>query len=65
MLVVVTALMSYVIDAYIDDAEGTKAVKILRILRVLRPLKSINRLPKLKAVFDCVVNSVVDVVVVE
>ena len=31
------------------------------MLRVLRPLKTINRVPKLKAVFDCVVNSLKNV----
>lgn len=32
------------------------------MLRVLRPLKTIKRVPKLKAVFDCVVNSLKNVV---
>ena len=36
-------------------------MKSLRVLRVLRPLKTINRVPKLKAVFDCVVNSLKNV----
>ncbi len=31
------------------------------MLRVLRPLKTIKRVPKLKAVFDCVVNSLKNV----
>lgn len=36
-------------------------MKSLRVLRVLRPLKTINRVPKLKAVFDCVINSLKNV----
>lgn len=32
------------------------------MLRVLRPLKTIKRVPKLKAVFDCVVNSLKNVI---
>ena len=35
--------------------------KALRVLRVLRPLKTIRRIPKLKAVFDCVVLSLKNV----
>ena len=31
------------------------------MLRVLRPLKTIKRVPKLKAVFDCVINSLKNV----
>lgn len=37
-------------------------MKSLRVLRVLRPLKTIKRVPKLKAVFDCVVGSLKNVV---
>jgi voltage-dependent calcium channel N type alpha-1B len=33
----------------------------LRTLRVLRPLKTIKRVPKLKAVFECIVNSLKNV----
>ena len=36
-------------------------IKSFRVLRVLRPLKTIKRVPKLKAVFDCVVNSLKNV----
>ena len=36
-------------------------LKSLKLLRVLRPLKTINRIPKLKAVFDCVVISLKNV----
>ena len=36
-------------------------LKSLKLLRVLRPLKTINRVPKLKAVFDCVVISLKNV----
>ncbi|GBP83736.1 Voltage-dependent calcium channel type A subunit alpha-1 [Eumeta japonica] len=37
--------------------QNLSTIKSLRVLRVLRPLKTIKRVPKLKAVFDCVVNS--------
>ncbi|XP_059097525.1 voltage-dependent calcium channel type A subunit alpha-1-like [Tigriopus californicus] len=36
-------------------------LKSLKLLRVLRPLKTINRIPQLKAVFDCVVISLKNV----
>nr|VZI37936.1 unnamed protein product [Spirometra erinaceieuropaei] len=39
------------------SAKNLNTIKSLRVLRVLRPLKTINRVPKLKAVFDCVVSS--------
>ena len=42
-------------------AKNLSTMKSLRVLRVLRPLKTINRVPKLKAVFDCVVNSLKNV----
>ena len=41
--------------------KNLNTIKSLRVLRVLRPLKTINRVPKLKAVFDCVVNSLKNV----
>ena len=39
-------------------AENLRSVKLLR---VLRPLKMVNRVPALKAVFDCVVTSLKNV----
>ena len=36
-------------------------LKSVKLLRVLRPLKAINRIPKLKAVFDCVIISLKNV----
>ncbi|CAD5123102.1 DgyrCDS11476 [Dimorphilus gyrociliatus] len=59
--VVVCALTAY---AFVDSTSAGKnlnTIKSLRVLRVLRPLKTINRVPKLKAVFDCVVNSLKNV----
>ncbi|XP_071097067.1 voltage-dependent calcium channel type A subunit alpha-1-like isoform X10 [Haliotis cracherodii] len=45
-----------------DNAgKNLNTIKSLRVLRVLRPLKTINRVPKLKAVFDCVVHSLKNV----
>ncbi|KAH9505340.1 hypothetical protein Btru_058406 [Bulinus truncatus] len=47
---------------WLDSAgKNLNTIKSLRVLRVLRPLKTINRVPKLKAVFDCVVNSLKNV----
>ncbi|CAH8494843.1 unnamed protein product [Dicrocoelium dendriticum] len=43
------------------SAKNLNTIKSLRVLRVLRPLKTINRVPKLKAVFDCVVSSLKNV----
>ncbi|EUB57745.1 Voltage-dependent L-type calcium channel subunit alpha-1D [Echinococcus granulosus] len=45
--------------AFFNKNLGT--IKSLRVLRVLRPLKTIRRVPKLKAVFDCVVSSLKNV----
>ncbi|KAK0092187.1 hypothetical protein PV326_001978, partial [Microctonus aethiopoides] len=42
--------------------QNLSTIKSLRVLRVLRPLKTIKRVPKLKAVFDCVVNSLKNVI---
>ena len=36
-------------------------LKSFKLLRVLRPLKMVNRVPALKAVFDCVVISLKNV----
>ena len=36
-------------------------LKAVKLLRVLRPLKMVNRVPALKAVFDCVVSSLKNV----
>ncbi|CAH8485674.1 unnamed protein product [Heterobilharzia americana] len=36
------------------SSKNLSTIKSLRVLRVLRPLKTIRRVPKLKAVFDCV-----------
>lgn len=41
--------------------QNLSTIKSLRVLRVLRPLKTIKRVPKLKSVFDCVVNSLKNV----
>ncbi|KAG5449456.1 Voltage-dependent calcium channel type A subunit alpha-1 [Clonorchis sinensis] len=44
--------------------KNLSTIKALRVLRVLRPLKTIRRVPKLKAVFDCVVSSLKNVVII-
>uniref|UniRef100_A0A2C9JM80 Voltage-dependent calcium channel alpha-1 subunit IQ domain-containing protein n=2 Tax=Biomphalaria glabrata TaxID=6526 RepID=A0A2C9JM80_BIOGL len=61
--VVICALVAFVFNALHSDSAGKNlnTIKSLRVLRVLRPLKTINRVPKLKAVFDCVVNSLKNV----
>nr|AAO83841.1 voltage-dependent non-L-type calcium channel alpha-1 subunit isoform A [Lymnaea stagnalis] len=60
--VVICALVAFVFKDKSDSAgKNLNTIKSLRVLRVLRPLKTINRVPKLKAVFDCVVNSLKNV----
>ena len=46
---------------YFSGTPTGQKLKSLKLLRVLRPLKTINRVPKLKAVFDCVVISLKNV----
>ena len=46
---------------YLRGTPTGQKLKSLKLLRVLRPLKTINRIPKLKAVFDCVVISLKNV----
>ncbi|OWA50438.1 Voltage-dependent calcium channel type A subunit alpha-1 [Hypsibius exemplaris] len=61
-IVVVCALVAFAFsDQGSSKAKNFSTIKSLRVLRVLRPLKTINRVPKLKAVFDCVVNSLKNV----
>ena len=45
---------------YRGTPTGAK-LKSMKLLRVLRPLKMINRVPALKAVFDCVMISLKNV----
>ncbi|XP_078326084.1 voltage-dependent calcium channel type A subunit alpha-1-like isoform X14 [Crassostrea virginica] len=63
--VVICALVAFFFDnTNVPRDTATKnlnTIKSMRVLRVLRPLKTINRVPKLKAVFDCVVNSLKNV----
>ncbi|XP_056009827.1 voltage-dependent calcium channel type A subunit alpha-1-like isoform X8 [Ostrea edulis] len=63
--VVICALVAFFFDNsnVLRDTAGKNlnTIKSMRVLRVLRPLKTINRVPKLKAVFDCVVNSLKNV----
>ncbi|ESO01953.1 hypothetical protein HELRODRAFT_161161 [Helobdella robusta] len=60
-LVVVCALVAFAFTDSPSAGKNLNTIKSLRVLRVLRPLKTINRVPKLKAVFDCVVNSLKNV----
>ena len=46
--------------SYRGTPTGQK-LKSVKLLRVLRPLKMVNRVPALKAVFDCVVSSLKNV----
>ncbi|CAK9291753.1 unnamed protein product [Gordionus sp. m RMFG-2023] len=59
--VVICALIGFVFADSEGAAKNLNTIKSLRVLRVLRPLKTINRVPKLKAVFECVVNSLKNV----
>jgi voltage-dependent calcium channel N type alpha-1B len=58
-IVVVSALASMAFKGFSDNENSAigKSLKKLVLIRVLRPLKTINRVPKLKAVFDCVITS--------
>ncbi|KAK2174860.1 hypothetical protein NP493_771g00002 [Ridgeia piscesae] len=60
--VVICALVAFGFTDSVSGAKNLNTIKSLRVLRVLRPLKTINRVPKLKAVFDCVVNSLKNVI---
>jgi hypothetical protein len=60
-LVVICALFAFAFSESESAGKNLNTIKSLRVLRVLRPLKTINRVPKLKAVFDCVVNSLKNV----
>ncbi len=60
-VVVSCAVFSFFFSGSDVAAKNLSTMKSLRVLRVLRPLKTINRVPKLKAVFDCVVNSLKNV----
>ncbi|XP_063422202.1 voltage-dependent calcium channel type A subunit alpha-1-like isoform X3 [Mytilus trossulus] len=57
--VVICALVAFFFTE--SAGKNLNTIKSLRVFRVLRPLKTINRIPKLKAVFDCVVNSLKNV----
>ncbi|XP_025112114.1 voltage-dependent calcium channel type A subunit alpha-1-like isoform X8 [Pomacea canaliculata] len=63
--VVICALVAFAFKLHSGGSDSAgknlNTFKSLRVLRVLRPLKTINRVPKLKAVFDCVVNSLKNV----
>lgn len=56
----------YFVDNCRENGAGKNlnTIKSLRVLRVLRPLKTINRVPKLKAVFDCVITSLSNVLTI-
>ena len=46
---------------YFSGTPTGQKLKSVKLLRVLRPLKMVNRVPALKAVFDCVVTSLKNV----
>ena len=56
-----TTFSSLCLTLYPRGTPTGQKLKSLKLLRVLRPLKTINRIPKLKAVFDCVVISLKNV----
>merc|ERR1719507_2080225 len=57
ILVVSCAILSF----YFQGTPIGQKLKSFKLLRVLRPLKMINRVPALKAVFDCVMISLKNV----
>merc|ERR1719483_1270149 len=57
-------VVSCALTSFYHTVAGTptgQKLKSIKLLRVLRPLKTINRIPKLKAVFDCVIISLKNV----
>ncbi|XP_028408443.1 voltage-dependent R-type calcium channel subunit alpha-1E-like [Dendronephthya gigantea] len=61
-LVVSSAIASLVLASNPDSSPSAqKVVKLLRVLRVLRPLKAVNKSRNLKAVFQCIVFSLKNV----
>lgn len=58
--------IALLLDIFSENGAGKNlsTIKSLRVLRVLRPLKTINRVPKLKAVFDCVITSLSNVLTI-
>eukprot|EP00112_Aurelia_sp_Birch-Aquarium-sp1_P018408 Seg4389.2 transcript_id=Seg4389.2/GoldUCD/mRNA.D3Y31 product="Voltage-dependent calcium channel type A subunit alpha-1" protein_id=Seg4389.2/GoldUCD/D3Y31 len=62
-LVVGSAIASLVLSNDETASPGSqKIVKVLRVLRVLRPLKAVNKSKKLKAVFQCMIFSLKNVI---
>merc|ERR1719244_709120 len=59
-IIVVSCSMVSFYHTIAKTSTGQK-LKAIKLLRVLRPLKTINRIPKLKAVFDCVIISLKNV----
>ncbi|OAF65509.1 hypothetical protein A3Q56_06781, partial [Intoshia linei] len=63
-IVVICAIIALSFTDKNSAGKNLNTIKSLRVFRVLRPLKTINRVPKLKAVFDCVINSLKNVTVI-
>ena len=62
-LVVGSAIASLVLsNDKTASPQSQKIVKVLRVLRVLRPLKAVNKSKKLKAVFQCMLFSLKNVI---
>eukprot|EP00111_Clytia_hemisphaerica_P002564 TCONS_00007303-protein len=61
-LVVCCAIASMVLSSSKSSSSSQQVVKVLRVLRVLRPFKAINKTKKLKAVFQCMVYSLKNVI---
>eukprot|EP00094_Tigriopus_californicus_P013635 TCALIF_13192-PA protein Name:"Similar to CAC Voltage-dependent calcium channel type A subunit alpha-1 (Apis mellifera)" AED:0.16 eAED:0.16 QI:0/0.61/0.47/0.84/0.77/0.89/19/0/1097 len=56
-----TVVFCALISLYFQGTPTGQKLKSVKLLRVLRPLKMVNRVPALKAVFDCVVTSLKNV----
>ena len=54
-------LINIIIHVFFRGTPTGQNLKSVKLLRVLRPLKMVNRVPALKAVFDCVVTSLKNV----
>ena len=60
-IVVVSALLSYLMQAVTSSNTNLSFIKALRVLRVLRPLKAVNKIPQLKSLINCLINSLFNV----
>ena len=54
-IVVLSAFVNFLLEIVRFGGTTATVIKSLRIVRVLRPLKTVRRIPKLQAVFSCLI----------